>query len=46
MEGIIEKKLKIFNFLKNKLHEFKGYLKAEEEAHNMTIMKGFGNKIL
>ena len=42
MENIIERKLKMYGVLKGKLTEFKGHLKAEEEAHNMTIAKGFG----
>lgn len=44
MEMIIAKKLKVYEFLKGKIQEFKGCLKAEEEAHNMTIAKGFGAK--
>jgi hypothetical protein len=44
MEHIIAQKLKIYNFLRDKIIDFKGHLRAEEEAHNMTIAKGFGNK--
>jgi hypothetical protein len=41
MEGIIEKKLKVYAYLRDKLTEFKGHLRAEEDAHNLTIAKGF-----
>lgn len=44
MEHIIERKLKIYNFLRDKITDFKGHLRAEEEAHNVTMAKGFGNK--
>lgn len=44
MEDIVQHKLKIYNELKSKLAEFKGFLRAEEEAHNMTIAKGFNKK--
>lgn len=44
MEQIIAQKLKIYTFLRDKITDFKGHLRAEEEAHNMTIAKGFGKK--
>lgn len=44
MSKIIERKLEIYSFLKDKLSDFKVHLRAEEEAHNMTVAKGFGNR--
>lgn len=44
MSHIIERKLEIYTYLKDKLGDFKVHLRAEEEAHNMTVAKGFGNK--
>lgn len=44
MEMIIQRKLQTYNQLKVKLSEFKEHLRAEEEAHNQTVAKGFGNK--
>jgi hypothetical protein len=42
MQKIIERKLEVYNYLKDKLCGFKVHLRAEEEAHNMTVAKGFG----
>lgn len=41
MDLIIMKKLKAYEYLQSKILDFKQHLKAEEEAHNMTIAKGF-----
>ena len=42
MENIVKRKLHIYKNLKAKLNDFKQCLRAEEEAHNNTIAKGFG----
>lgn len=41
MDQIIMKKLKAYEYLQTKIMDFKQHLKAEEEAHNMTIAKGW-----
>ena len=40
MSKIIERKMDIYGLLNGKLQEFKKYLRAEEEVHNLTINKG------
>lgn len=44
MSKIINRKLEIYNSLKERLVDFKVHLRAEEDAHNITIAKGFGLK--
>jgi hypothetical protein len=34
MSSIVERKLEIYGYLKDKISDFKNCLKAEEEAHN------------
>lgn len=41
MSKIVERKLEIYKHLQIKLADFKVHLRAEEEAHNMTVAKGF-----